>query len=114
MAAGLFGYMGYDLVRQMERLPEPNEDVLHVPDALMIRPTIMAIFDAVKDEVTVVTPVFPEDDVSAKAAYARACDRLEAVVDAFDRRWTCKPLARPMPNQSQRHAPTSRPMITWT
>jgi anthranilate/para-aminobenzoate synthase component I len=39
MAAGLFGYMGYDLVRQMERLPEPNEDVLHVPDALMIRPT---------------------------------------------------------------------------
>jgi anthranilate synthase component 1 len=84
MAAGLFGYMGYDLVRQMERLPEPNEDVLHVPDALMIRPTIMAIFDAVKDEVTVVTPVFPEDDVSAKAAYARACDRLEAVVDAFD------------------------------
>jgi anthranilate synthase component 1 len=85
MAAGLFGYMGYDLVRQMERLPEPNEDVLHVPDALMIRPTIMAIFDAVKDEVTVVTPVFPEDDVSAKAAYARACDRLEAVVDAFDR-----------------------------
>jgi anthranilate synthase component 1 len=85
MAAGLFGYMGYDLVRQMERLPEPNEDVLHVPDALMIRPTIMAIFDAVKDEVTVVTPVFPEEDVSAKAAYARACDRLEAVVDAFDR-----------------------------
>jgi len=85
MAAGLFGYMGYDMVRQMERLGEPNEDVLKVPDAIMIRPTIMAIFDAVKDEVTVVTPVFPEDDVSAKAAYARACDRLEAVVDAFDR-----------------------------
>ncbi len=85
MAAGLFGYMGYDMVRQMERLGEANEDVLKVPDALMIRPTIMAIFDAVKDEVTVVTPVFPEEEVSAKAAYARACDRLEAVVDAFDR-----------------------------
>jgi anthranilate synthase component 1 len=85
MAAGLFGDMGYDMVRQMERLGEANEDVLKVPDALMIRPTIMAIFDAVKDEVTVVTPVFPEEEVSAKAAYARACDRLEAVVDAFDR-----------------------------
>ncbi len=85
MAAGLFGYMGYDMVRQMERLGEPNEDILKVPDAIMIRPTIMAIFDAVKDEVTVVTPVFPEEDVSVKAAYARACDRLEAVVDAFDR-----------------------------
>ena len=85
MAAGLFGYMGYDLVRQMENLPEPNEDAIGVPDALMIRPTIMAIFDAVKDEVTVVTPVFPEEDISAKAAYTRACDRLGAVVDAFDR-----------------------------
>jgi len=85
MAAGLFGYMGYDMVRQMEKLGEPNEDVLGVPDGIMIRPTIMAIFDAVKDEVTVVTPVFPDKDVSAKAAYARACDRLEAVVDAFDR-----------------------------
>ena len=85
MAAGLFGYMGYDMVRQMEKLPEPNEDVLGVPDGIMIRPTIMAIFDAVKDEVTIVTPVFPEADVSAKAAYARACDRLDAVVDAFDR-----------------------------
>ena len=85
MAAGLFGYMGYDMVRQMERLGEPNEDVLRLPDAMMIRPTIMAIFDAVKDEVTLVTPVFPEEEVSAKAAYSRACDRLEAVVDAFDR-----------------------------
>ena len=28
MAAGLFGYLGYDMVRQMERLPEPNPDVL--------------------------------------------------------------------------------------
>ena len=85
MAAGLFGYMGYDMVRQMEKLPEPNEDVLGIPDGIMIRPTIMAIFDAVKDEVTIVTPVFPDADVSAKAAYARACDRLDAVVDAFDR-----------------------------
>ena len=85
MAAGLFGYMGYDMVRQMEQLPEPNEDVLGVPDGIMIRPTIMAIFDAVKDEVTIVTPVFPDADVSARAAYARACDRLGAVVDAFDR-----------------------------
>ena len=83
MAAGLFGYIGYDMVRQMEKLPEPNEDVLGVPDGIMIRPTIMAIFDAVKDEVTVITPVFPDADVSSKAAYARAVTRRDAVVDAF-------------------------------
>jgi anthranilate/para-aminobenzoate synthase component I len=45
----------------------------------------MAIFDSVKDEVTVVTPVYPAPDVSAKAAYARASERLHDVIDAFDR-----------------------------
>jgi anthranilate synthase component 1 len=57
MAAGLFGYMGYDMVRLMERLPKVNPDPLGLPDAVLVRPTIMAIFDSVKDEVTVVTPV---------------------------------------------------------
>jgi anthranilate synthase component 1 len=48
MAAGLFGYLGYDMVRLMERLPEPNPDALGVPDAILIRPTIMVVFDAVQ------------------------------------------------------------------
>jgi len=85
MVAGLFGYMGYDMVRLMERLPEPNPDALGLPDAILMRPTIIAIFDAVKDEVTVATPVFPEADVSARAAYARACERVTGVLDALDR-----------------------------
>jgi hypothetical protein len=85
MAAGLFGYIGYDMVRLMERLPAVNADPLGLPDAILVRPTIMAIFDSVKDEVTVVTPVYPSPDVSAKAAYARASERLYDVIDAFDR-----------------------------
>jgi anthranilate synthase component I len=85
MAAGLFGYIGYDMVRLMERLPAANPDPLGLPDAILVRPTIMAIFDSVKDEVTVVTPVYPAPDVSAKAAYARASERLYDVIDAFDR-----------------------------
>ncbi|HUF45950.1 MAG TPA: anthranilate synthase component I, partial [Aestuariivirgaceae bacterium] len=59
MAAGLFGYIGYDMVRLMERLPAVNPDPLGLPDAILVRPTIMAIFDSVKDEVTLVTPVYP-------------------------------------------------------
>ena len=85
MAAGVFGYIGYDFVRLMEDLPEPNPDVLGLPDGMMIRPTVMAIFDSVKDEVTVTSPVYPQSGVTAKAAYARACERLNEVVDALDR-----------------------------
>jgi anthranilate synthase component 1 len=84
MAAGLFGYMGYDMVRLMEDLPAPNPDALGVPDGLMIRPTVMAIFDAVKDEVTVITPVYPTQGLSASVAYTRAEERLNDVVDALE------------------------------
>ncbi len=85
MAAGVFGYMGYDMVRLMEELPEPNTDVLGLPDGMLIRPTVMAIFDSVRDEVTVTSPVYFEKGVSAKAAYARAQERVNEIVDALDR-----------------------------
>ena len=84
MAAGLFGYMGYDMVRLMEDLPQNNIDILQVPDGIFIRPTVMAIFDAVKDEVIVVAPIYPLDKVSAKAAYETACERLDVVVDMLE------------------------------
>jgi len=85
MAAGVFGYLGYDTVRLMERLPEPNPDVIGIPDAVMVRPTVIVVFDAVKDSLIVVTPVRPEAGVSAQVALTRATERLSSVVDALDR-----------------------------
>jgi anthranilate synthase component 1 len=88
-AAGLFGYLGYDMVRLMEKLPAALPDPLGTPDAVLVRPTIVIVFDAVKDTITIVTPVRPQQGVSAKAAYARAGERLSAIVDALE-----KPLAK--------------------
>ena len=85
MAAGVFGYLGYDMVRLMEELPAPNPDPIGIPDAVLMRPTLVVVFDAVKDTITVVTPVRPERGLSATAALARATERLSAVVDALDR-----------------------------
>ena len=85
MAAGVFGYLGYDMVRLMEELPPPNPDPIGIPDAVLVRPTLIVVFDAVKDAMTVVTPVRPEKGVDAKAALARAVERLSAVVDALDK-----------------------------
>ena len=84
MASGVFGFMGYDMVRLMEHLPDQNPDVLGLPDSMLIRPTVMAIFDSVKDEVTVVTPVYPRGDLTSKAAHSRALDRISGIVDALD------------------------------
>jgi anthranilate synthase component 1 len=85
MAAGLFGYLGYDMVRQMEHLPAAKPDPIGIPDAVMARPTVIVVFDAVKDTITVITPVRPQPGVDAKVALARATERLSAVVDSLDR-----------------------------
>lgn len=81
MAAGLVGYMGYDTVRLMEKLPDSNPDPLGIPDGLFMRPTIIAAFDNIEDVLTVVTPIRPVQYMNAKAAYDWALDRLQAVVD---------------------------------
>jgi anthranilate synthase component 1 len=84
MATGLFGYLGYDMARQVEDLPNPPPDTLGLPDAILLRPTITAIFDSVKDEIIVITPVWHEKAVDAKAAYARATARLDEAVAALE------------------------------
>ena len=84
MAAGIFGYLGYDMVRLMEELPQPKPDAIGIPDAVLVRPTIVVVFDAVSDAITVVTPVRPDRTVTAEIAFARASERLSAIVDALD------------------------------
>ena len=85
MAAGVFGYLGYDMARLMEELPAPNPDILGIPDAILMRPTLVVVFDAVKDTITIVTPVRPDPRLTASDALARATERLSAIVDALDR-----------------------------
>ncbi len=59
MAAGIVGYMSYETIRLVERLPNNKPDPLGLPDGLFIRPRIMIVFDSVRDELTAVTSVFP-------------------------------------------------------
>src|SRR5947209_5890781 len=65
MAGGLVGYLGYDMVRQMERLPEKNRNSIDVPDSVLVRPTLFVIFDNVTDLLTLAAPVFPRAGVTA-------------------------------------------------
>ena len=91
-AAGLFGYLGYDMVRLVEHLPDVNPDPLGLPDAVMLRPSVIAVLDGVKGEVTVVSPAWISEGQSAKAAYAQAAER---VMDAV------RDLERAMPGESR-------------
>ena len=84
-AAGLFGYLGYDMVRLVEHLPNINPDPMDLPDALMLRPSVVAVLDGVKGEVTVVSPAWVNDGQSARAAYAQAAERVMDAVRDLER-----------------------------
>ncbi|WP_350334047.1 anthranilate synthase component I [Coralliovum pocilloporae] len=84
MSAGIFGYLGYDMVRQVEELPDTSVDVLEVPDTILVRPQLVVIFDAVKDEMVLVTPVRPKAGQTAKAAYNAAVNRLTDAIDRIE------------------------------
>jgi anthranilate synthase component 1 len=83
MAAGLVGFMSYDWVRLVERLPDANPDVIGTPDGIFLRPTVMAVFDSIEDVVTLITPVWPQDRHGAKDAYGQAQERLAAALADF-------------------------------
>ena len=80
MAAGIFGTLGYDMVREMERLGPAKADPLNLPDALLIRPTVMVIFDAVKDTITIVVPCRVKPSQTAVASFETACKLVERVL----------------------------------
>ena len=100
MAAGIFGYMGYDTVRLIEDLPDGKPDSLGLPDSILVRPTLIVIFDSVKDEISVVTPVRPAPGMSAKTAYMRAADRLNVILERLD---------QPLPHVSDLSAEVPHP-----
>lgn len=103
MAAGLFGVFGYDMVRLLEPLGAPNPDPLDLPDAVLTRPSIVAVFDSVKHEIVVMASVWPDSEVSPEAALARAEHRL----DDFEAR-----LRRPLIARAPAEAPTELAFAT--
>ncbi len=82
MAGGVFGTIGYDMVRLTEPLPDINPDPLGLHDAIMMRPSIVAVFDSVGQEIILSTTAWPSE-APPETAYADAVARLEAVAAAL-------------------------------
>lgn len=85
ISAGLFGYLGYDMIRLVEHLPHVNPDPIGLPDAVLLRPSVIAVLDGVKGEVTLVAPAWAGSGLSARAAYAQAAERVMDTLRDLDR-----------------------------
>ncbi|MEK6277856.1 MAG: anthranilate synthase component I [Actinomycetota bacterium] len=78
-AGGAVGFFGYDLVRTVEPLGEPNPDPLGLPDmALMVTDVILA-FDHLRHELTILACAFADDEGGIDAAYGRAAETIAYV-----------------------------------
>lgn len=84
-SAGLFGYLGYDMVRLVERLPDDRPDPLGLPDAVLLRPSVVAVLDGVKGDVILVAPAWATSGLGARAAYAQAAERVMDAQRALER-----------------------------
>jgi anthranilate synthase component 1 len=109
--AGLVGYLGYDVVREVEHLPDPPPDDLGHPDAMLTVIGQVAAFDHWRQRVVLVDNVVVDPDwgdAELDDAYARATARLDQLgTDCF------RPLehrARPLPVASGPPADVRRTM----
>lgn len=79
---GLVGYMGYDIVRFFESIPDKNKDELGVPDSVFMLTDTILIFDHVEHVIKVVSNSHVEGDPSR--AYEEAVNKIKAIIKKLE------------------------------
>ncbi|MDD3287603.1 MAG: anthranilate synthase component I [Alphaproteobacteria bacterium] len=95
MASGMFGYLGYDMARQIENIPSSAPANYSVPDSVLLRPTLLAIFDQIENRFNLVTPVWFDKNTTAEAAYAAATALLEKALEDLNKALPIQPVKAP-------------------
>lgn len=80
--ACLVGYFGYETIGLVEKLPRAPQSALELPDTLFVRPTVILLFDRLKDEMFLVSPVWT--GIKDTQAVARAHERLDEAERLLD------------------------------
>ncbi|MBI4515580.1 MAG: anthranilate synthase component I [Deltaproteobacteria bacterium] len=80
-SGGLVGYLGYDLVRFFERLPEQARADLGMPDLYLLLADTLLIFDNMAQKIKVVAHAHLDGGADLRAAYDAACAKVERVIE---------------------------------
>jgi len=78
-AGGAVGFFGYDLVRTVEPLGEPNPDPLGLPDMALMVTDVLLVFDHLRHELTIMSCAFADDEGGIDAAHGRAVEAISEV-----------------------------------
>jgi anthranilate synthase component 1 len=82
-AGGAVGFFGYDLVRTVEPLGDPNPDVLGLPDMALMLSDVLVVFDHLKHTITILVNVYA-DDADIDGSYAGALETIAKVRRLLD------------------------------
>ena len=79
LTGGVVGYLGYDIVRRFERLPDANPDTLGIPEIAMMIATDLAVLDHVDGTITLIANAINYDDTDERVdlAWTDAVSRLD-------------------------------------
>jgi anthranilate synthase component 1 len=77
---GLVGYLGYDMVRYMEKMPDLHEP-LDLPDSSFMVPRTVLIHDSFRQKLHIVNCVQLQEGDDPAACYEQACHQIDAVAD---------------------------------
>src|SRR3954469_1173304 len=76
-SGGAVGYFGYDLVRTVEPLGDPNPHVPGLPDMALMLSDVLVVFDHLKHTITILVNVYADDpDADVDGSYAAAIDTI--------------------------------------
>jgi anthranilate synthase component I len=100
------GHMGYETIGLVEKLPAPKHDSIGAPDMLFVRPSVILVFDRLKDELHLLAPMYATAGLSEKAALEKAEERLDRIEQMLDQHLpsSCAPAV--LPAQAQVSAVT--------
>src|SRR5439155_17794242 len=109
LTGGMVGYIGYDAVRRLERLPDLTEDDLRLPELIMLFATDLAALDHHEGMITLIANAVNWDDSPERvdAAYDDAVARLDAMTAQLQTPAppTAAVFARPRPEYLRRRDP---------
>ncbi len=102
LQGGVMGFLGYDVVREIERLPDVPHDDRRFPDAVMSVIGSLAAFDHWRQRVYLIesVPVLGLERVALDDAYDQACRRVEQAVADLSRPLGYVPVAPPEPGET--------------
>lgn len=75
-SGGAVGYMGYDAVRFIEKIPNKNPDVYKIPDSVFIFTDTLFVFDHLKKKIKVICNAHMDESSDPADVYDRAVQKI--------------------------------------